>query len=150
MGLLLRMNNRRKCSREVPKYFFSEIFWWYWGAPLRFSESGCMHVNACVKIMRPGVCDVPLLWWGSTLCLQYHYYYVLFAEATTTVDESGKTWQLLSNTWCYFWFICSLLSAVSYITGGSSFWQHSRQLLLFISSVVCVPLNVPTDFSDYF
>ena len=39
-----------------------------------------------------------------------------------------------------------MLSAVSWITGGLSFSQHSRQLLLFISSVVYVPLNVPTDF----
>ena len=72
---------------------------------------------------------------GASLHLQYHYYYVLVTEATTAVDESGKTWQLLSNAWCYFLFLCSLLSAVSYITGGSSFWQHSRQLRLFIPSV---------------
>ena len=93
--------------------------------------------NACVKIPRPGVCDVSLLWWEATLCLQCHYYHVLVAEATTAVDEPGKTWQLLSNAWCYFCFLCSLLAAVSCITGGSSFWQHSRQLLLFISCCVC-------------
>jgi len=38
-------------------------------SPIWFSKRGCMHVNACVKILRPGVCDVPLLWWGATLCL---------------------------------------------------------------------------------
>ena len=48
-------------------------------------------------------------------------YYLLVADATTAVDVPGKTWQLLSNAWCYFCFLCSLLSAVSYITGGTSF-----------------------------
>ena len=38
--------------------------------------------NARVKIPRPSVCDVPHLWWGATLCLQYHYYHVIVAEAT--------------------------------------------------------------------
>ena len=26
----------------------------------------------------------------------------LVVEATAAVDESGNTWQLLSNAWCYF------------------------------------------------
>ena len=77
--------------------------------------------NVCVKIPRPGACEIPLLSWGTTLCLQYHYYYLLVAEDTTAVDEPGKTWQLLSNAWCYFLFLRSLFSAVSYIIGGSSF-----------------------------
>ena len=34
-------------------------------------------------------------------------------------------------------FFCSLLSAISYITGWSSFWQHPRQLRLFIP-LLCV------------
>ena len=44
MELFLRMNNTWNCSREVPKYFASEIFWSCWGWPLRFSERGRMHV----------------------------------------------------------------------------------------------------------
>ena len=53
----------------------------------------------------------PLLWWGATLCLQYPYYYVLVAEVTTAVNQSGKASQLLSNAWCYFAFfaLCLLL-----------------------------------------
>ena len=47
---------------------------------------------------RGSSCVYPL----ATLCLQYHYYYVLVAEATPAVDESGKTWQLLSNAWFVF------------------------------------------------
>ena len=50
--------------------------------------------------------------------MQYHYYHVLVAEATTAVDESGKTCQLLSNAWCYFLFfaffaLCLLLFLAS-------------------------------------
>ena len=41
-------------------------------------------------------------------------------------NESGNTWQMLSNAWCYFCFLCSSLAAVSYITVGSSFWLHSE------------------------
>ena len=33
-----RMNNTRNCSRELPKYFALEMFWWFWGATLRFEE----------------------------------------------------------------------------------------------------------------
>ena len=38
MELFLRMNNTRNCSRGLPKYFASEMFWWFWGATLRFEE----------------------------------------------------------------------------------------------------------------
>ena len=50
MELFFRMNNTQNCSREVPKYVASEIFWWFLEAPLRFSEKGRMHV--CVWILR--------------------------------------------------------------------------------------------------
>ena len=43
------------------------------------------------------------LWRWATLFLHYHYYHVLVAEATTAVvDDKGRTWQLLSNSYCYF------------------------------------------------
>ena len=45
----------------------------------------------------------------------------LVAEAATAVDESGTTWQLLSNAWCYLFCFSLLLLAVSCTTGGSSF-----------------------------
>ena len=45
---------------------------------------------------------------------------LLVAEDTAVVDESGKTWQLLSNAWCKL-YLLSLLAAVSRTTGGSSF-----------------------------
>ena len=49
MELFLRINIRN-VSRELPKYFASEIFWCFWEVTLRFSERGRMHV--CVWILR--------------------------------------------------------------------------------------------------
>ena len=74
--------------------------------------------------------------WVATLCLQCHYYYVPVAEATTAVDESGKTWQLLSNAWWYFAFFALCLLLFLALLAGHHFCQHFRQLLLLISSVV--------------
>ena len=51
------------------------------------------------------------------MCLQYHYYHVLVAEASTAVDESGKTWQLLSNAWCYFLRSLCLLLFLALLAG---------------------------------
>ena len=57
---------------------------------------------------------------------------------------------MLSSAWCYFCFLCSLLAAAVFL--GSLLAAAAVFLaLFFISSVVvCVPLNVPTDFSGYF
>ena len=43
-GAFLRMNNTRNCSREVPEYFVSEIFWWYSGAPQR-ARGGSLQMD---------------------------------------------------------------------------------------------------------
>ena len=47
---------------------------------------------------------------------------------------------LMSGT-IFAFFALWLLVAVSYITGGSSFWQHSRQLRTVVYFLCCVQFN---------
>ena len=56
MEVFWRMNNTRNCSRELPKYFASEMLSWFWGATLRFSERGRMHVCESCRNISPWKC----------------------------------------------------------------------------------------------
>ena len=63
--------------------------------------------------------------------------------------DQEDIWQLLSNA-CYFCFLCSFLAAVS--------WHYWRVVILTALQTIttvaqfllCVPLNVPTDFRGFF
>ena len=61
----------------------AEIFWWYWGAPLRFSERGRMHV--CVRILHSQKAVLP-----CDLFLPFTYVHVVAFLSRRHAPESGR------------------------------------------------------------
>ena len=85
----------------IDRAFTAGVRHWYWFC--RETRQKCLRQNSAAWCLR---CTPSLMRSDS---VQYHYYHVHVAGATTAVDESGKTSQLLSNAWCYFCFLCLLL-----------------------------------------